>query len=263
MPYANLLGSWPDLVARLDAAGAPADWAADDDALATLESIAQLRAWTSRCAPEAADRVLGAVVRRAAVNGFDDDDAVVVLLHLLLPGATRIARRVEHLIPDALAFVLGELTIQIKRFPVGRRVRAFAANLLRDTHLALWRGELKPYRTDRLRPPDYLVDPIADRGLPGVERPYRVGLLDQHVAGPDSDDLDVVDLLRWARATGAVDPVDLAALIEVEFAEPPPGEFAQQYVARQLDTSVRTVQRRRKRALAALRECGRDYVGAA
>jgi len=61
-----------------------------------------------------------------------------------------------------------------------------------------------------------------------------------------------------------VDPIDLAVLIELEYArERPDVDAPQQHVAHARGWTVRTVQRRRDRALAALRACRWDYLAAA
>jgi hypothetical protein len=218
--------------------------------------------WTTAGNPRRADAVLGCLIRLAAVDGGDDTDAVVVVLHLLWPGAARIAAKFRHLSPDPEALVLGELAIQIRRFPFARRTRAHAANLLMDTQAAVWR-ELRPYRTDRPgRPAEKLVDPLDDAKDAAAEF-GRPGLLDQpHTDPANSDDLDLVDMLLWAQRTGAVDPVDLAVLVELEYARELPNVSPQRYVAQARGWTVRTVQRRRDRALDALRACSSDYLAA-
>jgi hypothetical protein len=256
--YPNPLGEWSELVDRLDAAGTPKRWSADA-CLASLTTVAQLRDWTAPGNPRRADEVLGALVRLAAFAGADDPDASVVVLHLLCPGADRLACKLRNLSPDPLPLVLGALAIQIRRFPVGRRTRAHAANLLMDTQMMLRRGELKPYRG---RPTEMLIDPIDDaRGADGVFG--QPGLLDATQPGPETDDLDLVDMLLWARRTGAVDALDLAVLVEVEYARERPGVSPQRHVADAHGWTVRTVQRRRARALESLRACSADYLAAA
>jgi hypothetical protein len=262
MSHTSTLGSWPELVARLDAADRPARWSTEP-ALQELRTVQQLQDWTTAGHPERADAVLGALVRLAAAAGGDDADAAVVLLHLLWPGAARVAGKFRHLSPDPEALVLGELAIQIRRFPFERRTRAHAANLLMDTQAAVWR-ELRPYRTDRPgRPAEKLVDPLddakdadADFGEPGLlDRP--------HTDPADSDDLDLVDMLLWAQRTGAVDPVDLAVLVELEYARELADVSPQKFVAQARGWTVRTVQRRRDRGLDALRACSGAYLAAA
>jgi hypothetical protein len=255
------LGSWTDLVARLDTAGRPQRWATSP-ALRDLTSIEQLRIWTAPGDPARADDVLGALVRLAATHA--DADATLVLLHLLWPGAARVAARFRHLCPDPEGLVAGQLAIQIRRFPFGRRRRAHAMSLLRDTQQEVWR-ELRPHRADRpAHLSERLVDPLDDAKHAAADY-GQPGLLDTPYTDPaDLDDLDLVDMLLWARRTGAVDPVDLAVLIELEYArERPDLDTPQQYVARARGCTVRTVQRRRDRALAALRACRWDYLAAA
>ena len=261
MLYPNPLSDWSELVDRLDAAGLPQRWSTDS-CLAELRTIQQLRDWTAPGNPQRADEVLGSLVRLAAAGGVGDPDAAVVLLHLLSPGAQRLAEKLRHLSPDPLSLVFGELAIQIRSFPVGRRTRAHAANLLMDTQMVVWR-ELRPYRTDLAhRQAELLVDPIVDARTPDGE--FGVpGLLDETQPGPESNDLDLVDMLLWARRTGAVNAEDLAVFVELEYARETPGVSPQQHVADAHGWAVRTVQRRRDRALVALRACSADYLAAA
>jgi hypothetical protein len=264
MSHSKPLGEWTHLVSRLDAAGYPDRWSAQTH-LHALTTVEQLRDWTQPGNPRRADEVLGALVGIAAAEGSDDPEAVLVVLHLLLPGTERIASRMRHLNHDALALVLGELTIQIRRFPIRRRTRAHAANLLMDTQHAVWLGELKPYRTDLPhRSAELLVDPIDDARTAAAEF-GRPGLLNGAATYVNTDgDLDLVDMLLWARRTGAVDATDLAVLVELEYAREIPGVTSvQHHVAAAHGWSVRSVQRYRDRALAALRECSDVYLSAA
>jgi hypothetical protein len=261
MFHSNLFGDWSELVDRLDQANYPSRWS-EQSGLAGLSSIAQLKDWTAPGQPQRADEVLGALVRLAASAGEGDLEATVVLMHLLRPGAYRIAEKLQHLAPDAFALVLGELAIQIRRFPIGRRTHAHAANLLMDTQMVVWR-ELRPYRTDLAhRQAELLIDPIDDARSADSDF-GEPGLLDDPQRGPEDDDLDLVDMLLWARRTGAVDAEDLAVLVELEYARETPGVSPQQHVAAAHGWTVRTVQRRRDRALGALRACSADYLAAA
>ena len=127
--------------------------------------------------------------------------------------------------------------------------------------MVVWR-EMRPYRTDLVnRQADLLVDPIDDAR--SVAENGTPGLLDRTQPGPDTGDLDVVDLLLWARRTGAVDPEDLVVLLELEYARERPGASPQREVAAAHGCTVRTVQRRRDRALTSLRACAAAYLSAA
>jgi hypothetical protein len=79
MPVPSTLGSWPALVARLDAAGRPHWWSAEP-ALRELTTIQQLQDWTTAGNPQRADAVLGALVRLAAGHGAGDVEATLVVL---------------------------------------------------------------------------------------------------------------------------------------------------------------------------------------
>lgn len=242
----RLLGSWEDLVARLDAAGAPARWAVEP-ALAELVSVAQLREWTQEGDAQRSDAVLGALVAHAAAAGRADQDASMVLLHLLWPGIVRLNLQlhpIAHRLGDVPMLIIGELAAQIGRFPVGRRRRAFAANLLRDTQRAVLR-ELRPYHPDN---GDLLVDAvILSARTPEVER------------SDEGQDLDLLDMLMWACRTGIVDVRDLAVLIDLEYAREVTDTVIRD-VARRRRCAMRSVQRSRDRALTALRAHSGTYL---
>src|SRR4051812_3395762 len=94
----SVAGCWTELVNRLDASGVVAGWSAAEPELAGLATLGEL---PHRVAPGAdrdhADGVLGALVRLAAIDGRNDPDAVLVLLHLLSDGARALASRLSDL----------------------------------------------------------------------------------------------------------------------------------------------------------------------
>jgi hypothetical protein len=246
MSKETLLGSWDELVVRLDAAGAPARWAAEP-ALAGLASVQQLKDWTQEGDAARSDAILGALVRHAAAVGRRDQDASMVLLHLLWPGIVRVSIHLQSFartLGDVPMLVIGELAVQIAQFPVERRHRAYAANLLRDTQRALLR-ELRPYHPEN---GELFIDAVtAAARLPATER------------WNDDQDLDLVDMLMWACRTGIVEDRDLAVMIELEFAREVT-ETVVRDVARGRGCAVRSVQRGRDRALAALRAHRETYL---
>jgi hypothetical protein len=251
----HIPGSWIDLTDRLDAGGSLHRWARLEPALADVLDLpdlaGRLRPGTD---PVRADELLGALVRLAAADGYDDADAVLVLLHLLGEGARALAVRLADLADDMLGLVVGELTVQIRAFPWRRRTRAYAANLLLDTKTALWR-ELRPHRT-RTFPgaEEVLVDPTDARRV--------AELFDRSVPGPDSDgDLDLLDLLVWAKRTGVVDAENVALLLDVEHAREQ-GGAAQLRAAAEWGINERTLRRRRERTLTALQTASAAYLAA-
>ncbi len=249
----RLAGSWDRLLDRLVAQGAARRWGRLEPAFTGPVCLRQLMADLGRGGdPHRADEVLGALVRLAAADGHDDPDAVLLLLHLLSDGAIALAARLSDLTGDVLGLVVGELTVQIRAFPWRRRTRAYAANLLLDTKTALWR-ELRPHRT-RTCPGagEVLVDPTDARRV--------AGLFDRSV--PDGDgDLDLLDLLIWAKRTGVVDAEDLALLLHVEHAREQ-GGAAQLRAAAEWGINERTLRRRRERTLTALQAASAGYLTA-
>jgi hypothetical protein len=246
----TVAGSWPELVTRLDKVCQVQRWAVVEPALHAAASVADLATLTSPGAdPERSDAVCGALVRVAAGSRPDSQDAVLVLLHLLSRGLTQLAREIADLTPCPLEIAAGELTVQIRSYGAGprggKRHRAFAANLLRDSRRALMR-ELRPHCTPR-RPnsADLLVDP--------TDWPRVVEVFDQTIPGPGEDDLDLVDVLVWAERTGVACARDLEVLIEAERSrERVAGIASQQQIAAGLGIHHSTLRRRRDRALAAM-----------
>ena len=167
-----------------------------------------------------------------------------MLLHLLSGGVHTLAAKLRHLSDDIVNVVVGELACQIRCYPWRRRTRAHASNLLLDTKQALLLGELRP-------------------GLP--DQPILV-LMDLHdalslvdTAHHDSDDVDVVDLFRWAGGHGIATPEDLLMLLDLERRRGYCSDIRHK-VANELGVNERTVRRRRDRALTAVREARGYYL---
>ena len=251
-PDATTAGSWTELTDRLDRQDVLKRWSQLEPALAAVEGCEQLRELLRPgVTPARADELLGALVRLGAAAGGDDQDAVLLLLHLLAEGATALARRLSDLSGGVLALVVGELTVQIRAFPFERRTRAYAANLLCDTRLAVLR-ELLPHRT-RSTPNavEVLFDPTD---------PERTGRLFEQPANND-DDLDLLDLLVWAERTGVVDARGVAALLATEAARQEHRGYAP-IAAAACGISSRTSRRHRRQALTALRGARDNYLAA-
>lgn len=241
-------GSWPDLVARLDAAGTVRRWTAADHVLTGLTGIENITAVTVKGAdPDRADEVVGALVRLAAGDGGDDADAVLLLLHLLSDGVLALASRLPGS-PDLVSVIVAELTCQIRSFPWRRRTRAYAANLLLDTKHVLWR-EGAHHRASN---PETLTAPHCLEGR------------DQEIRGNggtgDDEDLDLIDVLMWAARTGVAPPNDLVMLLLSERAPAGPSRHA---VAREFGVHERTLRRRRSRTLSVLQAASDRYLQAA
>ena len=245
----TIVGSWPELAARLDCDSILVRWSATEPTLAGLSSVHDLLAvWADGSGEQRRDVVLAALVRLAAVDGGRDDDALLLTLHLLSGLVRTMARQLADLNPDSLAVVVGELACQIRRYPWRRRPRAIAANLRAETRRAVL-AELRPssrYHPDR-------VEVLTATG--DITRIASV------TAGEEGEDLDVVDLLQWAVRSG-VDPEDVALLIATECNRDRRHRRADQKVAAAHGITTRTLYRRRNRTLTALRGMAPQYLAA-
>jgi hypothetical protein len=214
---ARLETDWQHLVASPATARAMARWAGAAPVLAGWSGPEALRAAVhDRTHPDRADRIMAALVRLAAVDGGGDLLAVRVLVHLLIPGAVRLARSLAPLfgVPHtreaamlAEAVVFAELAIGIRTYPWRRRPRRIAANLLLDCRQRLTR---RHRRTRPEIPAGVGVD--LDLRLPGTSGIGTSGI------GADSIDaaeaaVALRELLDWARRRGVLDPVEIRLLV--------------------------------------------------
>ena len=251
MRVANLLGEdLPTLISRLDAAGTLSRWSVQEPALTQAGTVQRVRdALRPGSDPANWDTLMGALLRLAAADGGDDTNAVLVVLHLVDLASQRLQGRF------AADLVLGQLTICIRAFPWRTRTRAYAANLLRDTEKALCR-EVRPNWARHRADEEQLVDPTDRDCVTGLH------LLDRLVPPTPETDLDLFDLLVWARRTAVVDPRDLAMLVDYFTARAGGTAAGHEHVAQLHGVTARTSRRRCAAALEALRAAGPAYLAA-
>jgi hypothetical protein len=253
---ATFAGDWTVLVDRLDRDSTLARWGRSESALTCLDSVEDVRAVLRRGADRVrADAVVGALVRLAADAGARDDDALLLLLHLLSSGVLSVSRQLQDLTPNIVATVTNELACQIRAYPVKHRSRAWAANLLAETRRAVL-SEFRPgVRPHRPGAGELLLAPFSPA--------WEDTPLGRVLPGPGEDeDLDLVDLLRWAVRAG-VDIDGVALLIATERCRARnPWASQDANVAAQHGIALRTLYRRRERTLTALRKVARDYLAA-
>jgi hypothetical protein len=245
----TITGSWSDLIARLDG-GVLARWGRADVRLREFGNADRLlAAWAD---PARTHRVAAGLIRLAAADGGRDDDALLLLLHLLSGLVWRLTRQLADLGDDVMGVVLSELTCRIRSYPWRRRHGGLVANLELDTRRAVL-ADLRP--SDRCYPER--VEQLTDDGMldipvGGVGWPDELGV---------GDDLDLVDLLVWASEAG-VDRSDLAFLVASERVRDEVGAGADWRVAAAYGITRRTVLRRRSKTLAALRGLAPAYLAA-
>lgn len=248
------IGTWRDLVLRLDATDTLGRWRAGEPALADVSTCEDLDRLSHE--PVRSDAVLGCLLRLASVNGGADNDATLVLMHLLAPGCTALLRRFGPERSAAKDLLFGELALHI-RTSTRLDARAHAANLL-------WRTEhgLRKQLSARRMNGAWLNDcPVA------FQADEQTGLLaaldrDTRRQQADEDDLQLVDVLLWAERTGVVAAEDVSLLVELVQGDEAPGRDTAR-VAASRGVSVRTVERRRRAAVEALSGASAAYLAAA
>ncbi|HEX8802688.1 MAG TPA: hypothetical protein VF743_00805 [Acidimicrobiales bacterium] len=189
--------------------------------------------------PEAADRVLLALVTRA-VDG--DGLAARVALQLLLPGVRRLAARWwvlgdrDEREAAAVAAVWG----RIVGYPVARRPGRVAANVVLDAGLDLRRAARAGTAGGWV--PIEPVDPVAAGGMadPGAG-----------AAGGSHPAVELVEVLVDAVASGVVSMGDAELVAASRI-----GGVSLAEIARRRGAPLRTLQWRRQRAEAALAATG-------
>jgi hypothetical protein len=252
---ACLLGeSRAAFVARLDATDTFDGWAELVPQLSCGGSVHSVAGVFAELAPGSApayhDQLLGALLQLAAVDGGNDSDAVLAVLHAVAEGATRLARRGFD-----EGLVLGELAIRIRTYPWRTRQRAVAANLLRDTEHELCCEVNHAWMRTRGHVQRVREVAVGRQPWDTVDLPESAAVTDT----AEDDDLDLVDVLLWAGRTGVVDARDLSMLIEYHYGRSLTGA-GHEHVARVFGVNVRTSKRRCTAALTALQAAAPQYL---
>ena len=251
----SLAGNWGELTDRLDRAHAVTRWSRNEPALAGLTDTGHLAAVTRRgCDPARADDILGALIRCAP----DDDDALLLVLHLLSDMVAALATDLADLSQDVLPIIVNELACQIRSCDLERPVRGWAVTVkwaTRRAVLAEFRPGLKRNHPE-----------AGERAVDATDvdcwvRPRIGGATPAPIPGGD-EDLDVVDVLLWAVRDG-VDTDDITLLAATLDARAAGVREADKAVAAEFGISVRSLYRRYGNTLAALRRAGADYLAAA
>ena len=205
-PVSSLERDWRLLVcgplpARLRA------WAVEEPALAPFAGeparlIAFLR---GPAAAAAKDELLQALVRVAA----EEPLAARVVLEAIAPGLARLAERIIFDARDRdelWALLLGHAWQQIRRYPLTRRPRRIAANLLLETRRAAL-AEFTRERRRRREPLSYQFSPGATSGSGDVEALLGRAVADGALSAGEAElilrtRIDGIPLARLAAESG-------------------------------------------------------------
>jgi hypothetical protein len=264
---------WHALTARVEPADTLARWARAEPALAgfgCLDDVATMLHHGDDV--ERGDQALGAVVRLAAVDGGDEEDAALLVAHLLANGSRKLALKLRDLSDNIDDLIAEALWLRIRMFPWRQRSHAYAKSLLLDTRKAVL-AELHPYRSpdgrDRIVPVDPLPNPAGAVG-PGVLAVLDQPMWEEH----DRSDIRLADVLDWAQRSGIVTASDVELLIDLAVSAARLGQREGEVrrgantaaevgeVARRRGVNKRTIWRHRTRALVALRGARDQYLAA-
>lgn len=251
----SLAGSWDELTERLDSSQSLVRWSQNEPALHGLTEVEQLVGLTQEgCDAARADEILGALGRRAAAIGAAEDDALLLLLHLLSDMVLTLANDLIDLSEDVLQVIVDELTCRIRILDPAEPVRGWAITLKWATRRAVL-AEFRPgLRRNHPGTGEFAVD--ADHIVWTL--PHIGGAPPELNVGADND-LDVLNLLLWAVRSG-VATEDISLLAATEAARAQGHRQADQGVATEFGVGVATLYRRNNRTLSALRRCGAEYL---
>ncbi len=262
MSLQQYFGRWEEQAHTIDASGAWRAWADAQPVLAKVGSAAALGGVVTDQGQQArANELLFALVRVGSADGGVDPKAATFVASLLVPGGNRIIRSLSSLGPDVDAIVAGQLWIQVRTYPWGDRPRAVAKNILMETR----RTVLADYGAQTAR--RACLVPVAPPELTDAMDQGPEPVVDAQVA-----DLALLGLLAWARARGVLAREDAWLLWELVLATDDEAEplaagqgrgvtslRAGVRVAAARGIAPRTVERRRDRAVARLRQVSEDF----
>ena len=262
MSLQQYFGRWEGQAHTIDASGSWRTWSDAQPVLAQVGSAAALSVVVmDRRQPVRANELLLALVRAGSADGGVDQQPATFVASLLMPGGDRIIRSLSSLGPDIDAIVAGQLWIQVRAYPWRHRPRAVAKNILMETRRAV----LADYGAATAR--RACLVPVAPPELTEALDQGPTPVTDVQVA-----DLALLGLLAWARARGVLAREDAWLLWELVLAtddEPDPplaglgrgvtSLRAGVRVATARGLTPRTVERRRDRAVARLRQVSEDF----
>lgn len=217
MAPSDYLGeSWSDLCARIGERHLQ-QWAAAEPALAGFAALEDLEADLHTSADRRhVDDVFGALLRLAAADCGDDQDAAVVVAHLMHKGSRSVAIALRDLSTDIDTVVATELWMQIRGYRWRQRRNSHALGLKNDTRTAVLR-EFAPDRLHDGRRRQLTVTP----GLATSIAEARQDHADVQAPGQRDVEDELLDVLSWAKGTGVLTDDDLRLLLEFELATAP------------------------------------------
>jgi hypothetical protein len=253
-PSDHLGETWPELCARVDAQRGLERWARVEPVLAGFTELAAVAVDVHSSRDRAhVDDVFGALLRLAAADNGDDQDAALVVAHLMHKGSRSVAVSLADLSPDIDAVVATELWMQIRGYRWRHRRHSHALGLKNDTRAAVLR-EFAPARGGDGRRRQVSVSPELVTWLSDAQVDDTTG---SDVSAQREPEDELLDVLSWARGFGVLSDDDVRLLLEFELARLP-GRRAE--AAAEWGLSERTVRRRCSQAKQRLHEARMAYL---
>jgi hypothetical protein len=255
--------TWPALAERIERSGRWPSWVAAEPDLASVAGLEEVVAIAAdRANPGRADVLMAALVRLAAADGGNDQDAAHAVALLLANGSGRLACQLRNLSDNIDDMVAGQVWLQIREFPWRRRRRAIARNILMDARRAV----LADLGVDtRSRRRGVVVIPVDTIEVEAID--CRSGiLLEHHRPSPSGDEPNLEGFLAWATGNGVVRDQDAAILLELarlEVGGPVRGLNSAaeiSAVATRRGVNEKTVRRSRDRAVRSLVDAREAYL---
>lgn len=262
-PMQHMGMTWSVLVERVERSGRWSAWVTAEPALASVRGLEELVAVAGDSSdPGRADVFLAALVRLAAVDGGNDQDAAHAVAMLLANGAANLAGQLKNLSEDINQIVVGEVWLQIREFPWRRRRRAIAQNILMDARRAV----LRDLGVDTRRCSRGVVVILVDTTAGGAATGDTSRLVDDDDVAGWGDELTLVEVLEWATFNDVVTDQDAAILLELASLEvagavrglSSAAEISA--VATRRGVSEKTVRRSRDRAVRCLADAQQAYL---
>ena len=255
MAPSDYLGeTWPDLCARIDAERGLQRWASVEPVLAGFTELAAVAIDVHSSRDRAdVDDVFAALLRLAAADNGDDQDAALVVAHLMHKGSRAVAISLADLTPDIDAVVATELWMQIRGYRWRHRRHSHALGLKNDTRTAVLR-EFAPARDGEGRRRQVSLSPEVVTWLSDTQSDDTA----ERATGAEREPADeLLDVLAWATGNGVLSEDDVRLLLEFELARLPGGRTE---AAATLGLSERHIRRRCSRAKQRLHDARLAYL---
>jgi hypothetical protein len=251
--------TWPAVSQRVEGSGRWRSWVVAEPDLAGVTGLRQVVAIArDQGNNRRADVILAALVRLAAVDGGNDQDAAYLVALLLTNGTGRLARQLKDTSDDIEAIVAAQVWLTIREFPWRRRRQGIAQSILLDARRAVLADLGVPTARSLRWGVVILADPTTDMEVAGSGMWAH---FDVYPTVAPGEEYTLAAVLGWATGHDLVSHEDAAILLDLAEVEVEvDGMVRGLAVATLRGCCVRTVRRRRDRAVRSLVDAREAYL---